>query len=304
MRFVGKPLESGVVCLGIATFVQSEQQTISDREGGGKRNPAIKDDESHWLKLGGSSDYSEEPVSRPSKRVRSGSPGGGSSSGCPVCQVDNCREDLLSAKEYHRQHKVCEVRSKSRKEKLPIDLEPNLPMSGSSSKTLPGQAASYNQNGYGNNNNSIDEMSPSSSLHVVQKLFPMRAIIETGPERVATGGENAYVKTSKANGCVTSLDLFGQSNRRVDNILFQSSQYQAGCTSSSGSDYSPSSFSSDAQGRTRRMVLNLFGKNPSQLPEALRTQICNWLSHSPSTMESYIRPECVVLSIYLSMHTR
>ncbi|KAL6962755.1 Squamosa promoter-binding-like protein [Sarracenia purpurea var. burkii] len=113
VRFAGKPLESGVVCLGTATFVQSEQQTISDREGGGKRNPAIKDDESHWLKLGGSSDYSEEPVSRPSKRVRSGSPGSSSSSGWPVCQVDNCREDLLSAKDYHRRHKVCEVRSKS-----------------------------------------------------------------------------------------------------------------------------------------------------------------------------------------------
>ncbi|KAL6959205.1 Squamosa promoter-binding-like protein, partial [Sarracenia purpurea var. burkii] len=160
------------------------------------------------------------------------------------------------------------------KEKLPMDLEPNLPMSGSSSKTFPEQAASCNQNRYGNksssstkellskcpyfsseSNNSIDELSPSSSPHVVQKLFPMRAIIETGPERVATGGENAYVKTSKANGCVTSLDLFGQSNRRVDNIIFQSSQYQAGCTSSSGSDYSPSSFSSDAQSRTRRMSL-------------------------------------------------
>ncbi|KAL6978833.1 Squamosa promoter-binding-like protein 15 [Sarracenia purpurea var. burkii] len=224
------------------------EETISDREGGGKRNPAIKDDESHWLKLGGSSDYSEESLSRPSKRVRSGSPSGGSSSDCPVCQS-------------------------------------KCPYFSSES------------------NNSIDEMSPSSSPHVVQKLFPTRAVIETGPERVATGGENAYVKTSKANGCVTSLDLFGQSNRRVDNILFQSSQCQAGCTSSSGSDYSPSSFSSDAQGRTRRMVLNLFGKNPSQLPGALRTQICNWLSHSPSAMESYIRPECVVLSIYLSMHT-
>ncbi|KAL6964070.1 Squamosa promoter-binding-like protein, partial [Sarracenia purpurea var. burkii] len=49
------------------------------------------------------------------------------------------------------------------------------------------------------------------------------------------------------------------------------------------------------------MVFKLFGKNPSQFPEALRTQIYNWLSHGPSEMESYIRPGCVVLSIYLSM---
>lgn len=30
-------------------------------------------------------------------------------------------------------------------------------------------------------------------------------------------------------------------------------------------------------------------------------QIHNWLSNSPSEMESYIRPGCVVLSLYLSM---
>lgn len=30
-------------------------------------------------------------------------------------------------------------------------------------------------------------------------------------------------------------------------------------------------------------------------------QIYNWLSNSPSEMESYIRPGCVVLSVYLSM---
>lgn len=30
-------------------------------------------------------------------------------------------------------------------------------------------------------------------------------------------------------------------------------------------------------------------------------QIYNWLAHSPSEMESYIRPGCVVLSVYASM---
>lgn len=45
---------------------------------------------------------------RPSKRVRSNSP-----ASYPMCQVDNCREDLSGAKDYHRRHKVCEVHSKS-----------------------------------------------------------------------------------------------------------------------------------------------------------------------------------------------
>lgn len=66
-----------------------------------------------------------EPVVRPSKRVRSGSPGsaGGSGGGAPangggsypMCQVDDCRADLTSAKDYHRRHKVCEIHSKTTK---------------------------------------------------------------------------------------------------------------------------------------------------------------------------------------------
>lgn len=46
------------------------------------------------------------------KRIRSGSPGTAS---YPMCQVDNCREDLSKAKDYHRRHKVCEAHSKASK---------------------------------------------------------------------------------------------------------------------------------------------------------------------------------------------
>ena len=31
----------------------------------------------------------------------------------PVCQVEDCRADLSSAKDYHRRHKVCDVHSKA-----------------------------------------------------------------------------------------------------------------------------------------------------------------------------------------------
>jgi SBP domain len=71
---------------------------------------------------------SQEPVIRPNKRVRSGSPGSGdggcsgsgsggvgATGGHPMCQVDDCRADLSSAKDYHRRHKVCEVHSKTTK---------------------------------------------------------------------------------------------------------------------------------------------------------------------------------------------
>lgn len=52
----------------------------------------------------------EEAAARPSKKGRSGSPGN-----YPVCQVDNCSQDLSHGKDYHRRHKVCEVHSKATK---------------------------------------------------------------------------------------------------------------------------------------------------------------------------------------------
>ncbi|KAL5859331.1 hypothetical protein ACOSQ4_000627 [Xanthoceras sorbifolium] len=79
----------------------------------------------------------------------------------------------------------------------------------------------------------------------------------------------------------------------------QSSPPQTSGNSDSASAQSPSSSSGDAQSRTDRIVFKLFGKEPNDFPLVLRAQILDWLSHSPSDMESYIRPGCVILTIYL-----
>ncbi|GMP82012.1 hypothetical protein CsSME_00036504 [Camellia sinensis var. sinensis] len=119
VRFAAKPLESDVLHLGTSQLVQSEQHKIG-RESSGistllEKNPVDQDNEILQLQLGGSLNSLQECVSRPNKRVRSGSPGGGGggNGSYPVCQVDNCREDLSKAKDYHRRHKVCEIHSKS-----------------------------------------------------------------------------------------------------------------------------------------------------------------------------------------------
>ncbi|KAI4301575.1 hypothetical protein L6164_034839 [Bauhinia variegata] len=79
----------------------------------------------------------------------------------------------------------------------------------------------------------------------------------------------------------------------------QSSPPQTSGNSDSASAQSPSSSSGEAQSRTDRIVFKLFGKEPNDFPLVLRAQILDWLSHSPTDMESYIRPGCVVLTIYL-----
>ncbi|XWS31886.1 hypothetical protein CRYUN_Cryun23aG0114000 [Craigia yunnanensis] len=79
----------------------------------------------------------------------------------------------------------------------------------------------------------------------------------------------------------------------------QSSPPQTSGNSDSASAQSPSSSSGDAQIRTDRIVFKLFGKEPNDFPVVLRAQILDWLSHSPTDIESYIRPGCIVLTIYL-----
>nr|WMI30913.1 squamosa promter-binding-like protein 12 [Diospyros sp. 'deyangshi'] len=76
---------------------------------------------------------------------------------------------------------------------------------------------------------------------------------------------------------------------------------QASWNSGSTSTQSPSSSNGEAQSRTDRIVFKLFGKDPSDFPLALRKQILDWLSHSPTDIESYIRPGCIILTIYLRL---
>ncbi|KAI3449341.1 hypothetical protein Pfo_006006 [Paulownia fortunei] len=81
----------------------------------------------------------------------------------------------------------------------------------------------------------------------------------------------------------------------------QSSPPQTSGNSDSASAQSPSSSSGEAQSHTDRIVFKLFGKEPSDFPIVLRAQIFDWLSHSPTDIESYIRPGCVILTIYLRL---
>ncbi|CAH8253028.1 unnamed protein product [Arabidopsis lyrata] len=139
--------------------------------------------------------------------------------------------------------------------------------------------------------NPAEDRSPSSSP-VMQELFPL----QTSPETMRSKNHN---NTSPRTGCLP-LELFGASNRGAANPNFKGFRQQSGYASS-GSDYSPPSLNSDAQDRTGKIVFKLLDKDPSQLPGTLRSEIYNWLSNIPSEMESYIRPGCVVLSVYVAM---
>lgn len=76
---------------------------------------------------------------------------------------------------------------------------------------------------------------------------------------------------------------------------------QTSGNSDSTSAQSLSSSNGDAQCRTDKIVFKLFDKVPSDLPPILRSQILGWLSSSPTDIESYIRPGCIILTVYLRL---
>ncbi|RRT81120.1 hypothetical protein B296_00022573 [Ensete ventricosum] len=117
-RFVAKPSSAASEILCLSSQPASAAASVADKGDEGPKDSVLgksleEDDQNLALKLGGRAYSADEPTTRPSKRVRSGSPG----SGCnyPMCQVDDCRADLSSAKDYHRRHKVCEMHSKTAK---------------------------------------------------------------------------------------------------------------------------------------------------------------------------------------------
>ncbi|KAL3618413.1 SBP domain [Castilleja foliolosa] len=447
-RFVAKPSDQ-------CDQVQNINENLGLKLGGGDVNG----------NGGGLSLVGPQPVSRPNKRVRSGSPG--CTANYPMCQVDDCEEDLSRAKDYHRRHKVCEAHSKAGKASVgkqmqrfcqqcsrfhhlsefdegkrscrrrlaghnrrrrktqpdetspPRSLAPgsrdnnvtnndiinlltvlscaqgnnegagdkltsipskdqliqilskinSLPLPENTNTSVPSLTSSENPKPKNVNVNaslpstmdflgvlsksnnmpfpdtsenhsessdsekckspfvdrdtspnlplqlfspspedyrsmkltssgSSNNPSPMSSPPVVHDLFPMRASREMKDARFSSNsGEIGYMKSGVSNGCSTSLQLFGSSIQVNENGSNQSSPYRTGYAS----DHSASSLDSDAQDRTGRIIFKLFDKDPSHLPGSLRTQINNWLSNSPSEMESYIRPGCIVLSVYLSM---
>ncbi|KAJ4751643.1 Squamosa promoter-binding-like protein 6 [Rhynchospora pubera] len=81
----------------------------------------------------------------------------------------------------------------------------------------------------------------------------------------------------------------------------QQSPQQTNGNSDSLSAQSLSSSNGDAQCRTDRIVFKLFGKDPHDFPIDLRTQIFDWLNNTPTDVESYIKPGCVILTIYLRL---
>ncbi|RWV88353.1 hypothetical protein GW17_00049570 [Ensete ventricosum] len=302
VRFTAKPLAdaSNVLCLGsqpssaaAATVDQKKKRPDGSKDLALGRSLG-EDDENLALKLGGEAYSVDQPAARPNKRVRSGSPVSGGN--CPICQVDDCKADLSSAKDYHRRHKVCEVHSKTakalvgkqmqrfcqqcsrrrlaghnrrRRKTQPLDASsrPSLPrnqengtnwnldvvnllvtLASPADNESPAELGSASKYLSSESSNPLDERSPSSSPPVTKKLFPLHSTMELVKYAQVSEcqEDNATVELSTSHGGSVPLDLFKESEMRVENGAVQSVLHQTRYKSSS-LDHSPASSNSDAQ---------------------------------------------------------
>lgn len=149
--------------------------------------------------------------------------------------------------------------------------------------------------------------SPSLSPPVVHKLFPLHSKDKDKEiDSVSVSEEDELTPDQSPEDYGLCKVGLSNSEKRNDQHISSSSppagsDLRINGYTSSGSDQSPTSYNSDSKERTSRIIFKLFGKDPSDFPQTLRTQILEWLSHSPSDMESYIRPGCVILTIFASM---
>ncbi|KAF6154953.1 hypothetical protein GIB67_018390 [Kingdonia uniflora] len=125
--------------------------------------------------------------------------------------------------------------------------------------------------------------------------FPVGDVVE-GEVKV----DNSTVGRVKC--CIFDLNKIYDDSQECMRGFHQSSPLQINGNSDSALALSqPSRSTGDAQGRTDRIVFKLFGKDPNDFPLLLRVQILDWLSQSPIDIESYIRPGCIILTIYVRL---
>lgn len=132
------------------------------------------------------------------------------------------------------------------------EMNPNLPLqlfSSSPEDNCPPKLPASRKYFSSDSSNPSNDRTPSSSPPVVQKLFPVQSLRQALKSGSTSNSGEGVVNSRAIDqfGCNTSLQLFANSNMGTDVASVQNFPYQAGYTSSSGSDHSPSSLNSDPQ---------------------------------------------------------
>ncbi|XP_035822107.1 squamosa promoter-binding-like protein 1 isoform X2 [Zea mays] len=264
---------------------------------------------------------------------------GASSSTTPSCQVDGCHADLSGARDYHKRHKVCEAHTRTTVVCIK-NVEHRFCQQCSrfqllqefdeGKKSCRSRLAQHNgrrrkvQPQTVVNGNSMSENQSLSNTSIL--LLKQLSRLESGSSSEPINHPNSLVNLLKNLAAIASTQSYQDilKNANSNSILSN-----AGNNAANGSTVHEQTIRSipirgeslaeppvkrrvhdfdlndacfeEVESRTDKIVFKLFGKEPKDFPVDLREQIQHWLSHYPTDMESYIRPGCVILTIYLRL---
>ncbi|KAJ7527214.1 hypothetical protein O6H91_16G042900 [Diphasiastrum complanatum] len=172
---------------------------------------------------------------------------------------------------------------------------------------------------------SLPEKFPQQCLPDLEKIYALRGVSDSrGMETISGKEDLTMTKSSAATALDSNADLTRKPSFSCTAAEDRRNSHYATCNQPfATSDVPPKSHSlrvtaqtqsrsehpqgspyANIQDRTGRISFKLFDRNPRDFPQLLRTQILEWLAQVPSEMESYIRPGCVILTIYLSMSVK
>ncbi|PWZ31551.1 Squamosa promoter-binding-like protein 1 [Zea mays] len=265
---------------------------------------------------------------------------GASSSTTPSCQVDGCHADLSGARDYHKRHKVCEAHTRTTvvciknvehrfcqqcsRFQLLQEFDEGKKSCRSRLAQHNGRRRKVQPQAVVNGNSMSENQSLSSTLILLLKQLSR---LESGSSSEPINHPNSLVNLLKNLAAIASTQSYQDilKNANSNSILSN-----AGNNAANGSTVHEQTIRSipirgeslaeepplkrrvhdfdlndacfeEVESRTDKIVFKLFGKEPKDFPVDLREQIQHWLSHYPTDMESYIRPGCVILTIYLRL---
>ncbi|KAK3160649.1 hypothetical protein QOZ80_1BG0062500 [Eleusine coracana subsp. coracana] len=235
---------------------------------------------------------------------------GASSSTPPSCQVDGCQADLSCAKDYHKRHKVCEAHTRSSVVHIKrvehrfcqqCSRFHLLQEFDEGKKSCRSRLAQHNRRrrkvrpeAAVDGNSMIQNQSLSSVLFLLLKQL---SGVESGSSSEGVNHPNHLVNLLKNLASIAGTQAYQDMLKNANSSNAEEPPAKRRVQDFDLND----AYIEDAECRTDKIVFKLFGKEPRDFPVNLRAQILNWLSHCPSEMESYIRPGCVILTVYLRL---
>ncbi|VAI72857.1 unnamed protein product [Triticum turgidum subsp. durum] len=222
---------------------------------------------------------------------------GASSSSAPSCQVDGCHADLGDDRDYHRRHKVCEPHTKSTLVRI-RNIEHRFCQQCSrfhlvqefdeGKKSCRSRLATHNRRRRKAPAEAVNSLGENQSLTNTLLLLL----------RQLAGQDSAASSSEQINGPNLLVSLLKNlaavaGTQACQDMLKDATSSNAG--NYVGNQSRPPVHAEEPPVKRRAQNFDL---NDAYVEE---DEILNWLSHYPSDMESYIRPGCVILTIYLRL---